>query len=109
MPLFHEPVFCPLGLDCESVKLTGKANGEIADIDHLLHFALAFGKNFAGLDGHEPAELLFELAQGITETANRFSANGCWHRPPFQECVVGALNRAIVISSACKADFCDGF
>ena len=43
--------------DDETVQLPRKANGEIADVDHLLDFAEALGKDLACLDRHQPAEI----------------------------------------------------
>jgi hypothetical protein len=34
---------------------TRETDGEIADVDHLLHFAEAFGQDLASLDGDQSA------------------------------------------------------
>src|SRR5437899_2037004 len=109
MPLLHEPVFRTLGLNRESVELARKTDGKIADVDHLLHFAFSFGQNFAGLDGYKAAELLFEFAQGVAKAANGLSTNRRGHSAPFQECVVGALNGALVIIGGRQTDLGDWF
>ncbi len=48
MPLLHQAMVGALGLDGQAVKHPRLADGEIADVDHLLHFAFAFGNDFAG-------------------------------------------------------------
>ena len=39
-------------LQAKAMELTRKANREVADIDHLLHLAQAFGQSLAHLDRH---------------------------------------------------------
>ena len=46
-----------LGGDGQAVELARQADGEIADVDHLLHFAEALGGDLAGLEGDQAAEL----------------------------------------------------
>ena len=57
MPGFHHAVAGALGGDGQAVELARQADGEIADVDHLLHFAEAFGRDLAGFDRDQPAEL----------------------------------------------------
>ena len=59
MPLLHQSMTWPFRLDRQTVKHARLANGQIADVDHLLHFAFAFGDDLSGLQGHELAELVF--------------------------------------------------
>ena len=47
MPLFHQTVIRPLRLNRQAVKHSRLADGEIADIDHLLHFAFALSYDFS--------------------------------------------------------------
>ena len=49
----------PLRLDREAIEHPGLTDGEIADIDHLLHLAFAFGDDFSRLERHELTELVF--------------------------------------------------
>src|SRR5437870_12930009 len=50
--LKHEPMTWPLRLDRQAVKHPRLPEGEIANVDHLLNFALAFRNNFSGLQRH---------------------------------------------------------
>ena len=56
MPLLHHPVARPLGGERQAVELARQADREVADVDHLLHFAVAFGANLAHLERDEIAQ-----------------------------------------------------
>src|SRR5882762_4203504 len=102
MPLLHEPVTWSFRLNCQAIKHARLANGEIADVDHLLHFAFAFCDDLTGLESDKLAELLFEIAQRVTKTANGLTAHRTRSRPPFQERFVRTRNRLIVIVIRCS-------
>ena len=51
MPLLHQPMAGPLAGDRQAVELPGEADGEVADVDHLLHFAERFLRDLAGFAG----------------------------------------------------------
>ena len=53
MPRLHHAMVLPLGSDGEACQLAGKSSSKDADVDHLLHFAVAFGQEFACLDGDQ--------------------------------------------------------
>ncbi len=55
------------GGDGQAVKLPRQADGEIADVDHLLHLAAAFGRDLAGLDRDQAAERILRGAQILAE------------------------------------------
>ena len=67
MPLLHQAVARPFRLNRQAVKHARLADGEIADVDHLLHFAFALGDDLAGLERDELAEFGFEFAQRVAE------------------------------------------
>ena len=48
----------PFGGDGEAVKLAGEADGEVADVDHLLDLAEALGEDLAAFAADQPAELV---------------------------------------------------
>ena len=76
MPLLHQAMVLSLRLDREAVEHPRLADGEIADVDHLLHFAFAFRDDLAGLEGNE-------LRQGrISSRATRCRAAGRFRRGP---------------------------
>ena len=53
MPGLHQPVAGPFGGDGPAVQLPRQADGELADVDHLLHLAERLGGDLAGLDRHQ--------------------------------------------------------
>src|SRR5687768_7507906 len=97
MPLLHQAMFGALGLNREAVKLAREADGEIADVDHFLHFAFGFDEDFAHLKRNESREIGFDLAKRVAESANRFATDRSGNRPPFQKSFMSAGNRSVVI------------
>jgi hypothetical protein len=71
--------------DRQPVQLARETDGEIADVDHLLHFAEAFLENLARFERHEAAERLLFLAQAISEQTHEFAASRCGHIAPCGE------------------------
>src|SRR5262249_24950264 len=66
---------------------------EIADIDHLLHFAEALGHDLAGLDGDQAAKAFLLGAQFIAEKADELSAHRGRDEPPDAKGIGGASDR----------------
>ena len=83
MPLLHQTVTWPFRLYRQAVKHARLTDREIADVDHLLYFAFAFGDDLSGLQGHELAELVFQVAQCIAEATNSLAADGARRCAPF--------------------------
>ena len=75
MPLLHQAMIRPLRLNRQAVKHARLTDGEIADVDHLLHFAFAFGDDLARLERDELTEIVLRFAQGVAELSNGFAAN----------------------------------
>ena len=67
MPLLHHAVGRPFRRQRQTVQLTGQAGREVTDIDHLLHFAVAFGAYFAHLEADQITERLLLLAERVAE------------------------------------------
>src|SRR5207237_5755638 len=65
MPLFEHSVLGPFGSDSQTIKLARKADSEVADIDHLLHFAFTFDNDLARFESYKPAKILLRIAQGV--------------------------------------------
>ena len=53
VPGLHHPVLGPLGGDGQAEQLARQADGEVADVDHLLHLAGGLGDDLAGLQRHQ--------------------------------------------------------
>ena len=95
MPCLGHAMPRTLRRDRQSVELSRKTTGEVADVDHLLHFAARLGHDLAGLDGHDGGQRVLVRAQLLTEQANELSATRRRHRPPRQERGVGAADRRL--------------
>ena len=75
--------------DREPVKLAGKTNSEVADVNHLLHFAESFGADFSDFDLNKIGESIFMLAQLNAKMTNDFTAHRCWDTSPGLENFAG--------------------
>ena len=109
MPGFHHPVAGAFCRNCQTVELAGKTNGEIADIDHFLHFAQTFRGDLAGFNRDEFAEIGFAGAEFFAKQADQFAATRCWHQTPCQESGMGRVNCRNRFNCRCGFDICDLF
>ena len=57
MPVLAEPVARTLARDSPAIELPAQPYGELADVDHLLHFAERFLRNLSGFVAHEGREI----------------------------------------------------
>ena len=87
----------PFRLNGQAIKHARLSDRQVADVDHLLHFAFAFADDFPGFESDELAELVLQIAQGVAQTAHSFAADRSWRKPPFQKCLVRASDRRFVI------------
>ena len=92
MPGLGHPVAGPLGSDHEAMQLPREADGEIADVDHLLHFAQALGHDLADLERHQRAERLLRGAQFLSQQAHELAPPGRRNLAPGEEGLVGGLD-----------------
>ena len=65
MPLLVHAVLRALGVHGEAVEHARLADGEIGDVDHLLHFAQAFGLDLAVFERDQRAEVFLGGAQCV--------------------------------------------
>ena len=89
VPGLHHPVLGALGGDGEAVELAGEADGEVADVDHLLDLAEPLGGDLAGLEGDEAAEIVLGGAQFLAEEAHELAAPRRGDFPPRLEGLMG--------------------
>jgi hypothetical protein len=75
----------PLGRDRLAEELARLADGEVADVDHLLHLAPPLGPDLPDLERHEGAEVLLGLAQLLAEQAHELAAPRRRDIPPRRE------------------------
>ena len=78
-------MFVAFGGDRQAVELAGKPHSVVANVDHLLDFAEAFGLDLAGLNGNEPAERALVGAKLFAKQPHEFAALGSRDQTPFEE------------------------
>src|SRR6202040_640642 len=104
VPLLHQTMVRPLGLNRQAVKHARLTDGEITDVNHLLHFACAFGDDFSSLESDELSKLMFQFAERVAETANGVAADWSGCSSPFFERFLRSRNRRLVILVRSGAD-----
>src|SRR6266404_1242342 len=87
----------PFRLNGQAIKHARLTDSQIADVDHLLSFALAFGDDLPRFHRHELAEVMFRVAQRVAQAADSFAAYWSGSDTPFQKCFVCPANRSFVI------------
>ena len=76
--------------DGQAVELTRQADGKVANVDHLLHFAQAFLGDLARLPGHQFAQIRLVLTQQVAKLTHQFAAARRRNLAPGFECMFGA-------------------
>ena len=109
MPRLHHAVVGALGGDGQAVELARQADGEVADVDHLLDFAEPLRHDLAGLEGHQPAEIVLGGAQFLAEQAYELAAPRRRHRAPGLKCLRGPADGGARLLQAGDADMGDAF
>jgi len=109
MPSLHHPVVGALGRDGAAIELARQSDREVADVDHLLDFAEALRDDFAGLDGHEPAEVALGGAQFLCEDAHELPATRRRNGAPGIEGCRGPADRRARLMGTGDPDFGDDF
>ena len=98
VPRLHQPMAGALRRHRAPVELTRQADGEVADVDHLLDLAEGLGADLAHLDGDEVGEILLVLLQETAEGLHEGPALGGGDRAPLQE---GGLRPRDRVVDAC--------
>src|ERR1700730_18651040 len=80
MPSLRHAMFVAFGGDRKAVELAGKPHSVVANVDHLLDFAEAFGLDLAGLNGNEPAERALVGAKLFAKQPHEFRR--AWEQGP---------------------------
>ena len=80
-----------------AIELPGEPHCEVADVDHLLHLADTLGKDLSHLEGHQRAERLDFLPQGIAQTSDVLPALGGGQKAPAVECLDRLGDHPVVI------------
>ena len=85
MPLLVHAVPRPFRVHGQTVQHARLADGKVGDIDHLLHFAIAFRFDLAGLERDQTAQCIFVRAQFRTDETDRLAALGCRQCTPLRK------------------------
>ena len=96
MPLLVHPMARSFGMHGETVELARESDAEVADVDHLLDFAMALGADLSHLERNQIAERLLELAEGIPEVSDHLPALGGGDFTPGEECRGGGRGDLLV-------------
>ena len=81
VPLLVHAVAGPLGVHGQAVELAREADGEVADVDHLLHFALALRRRILPISSVTSApSVVLVRAQRVAELRAR--PRRAWARAP---------------------------
>eukprot|EP00047_Mylnosiga_fluctuans_P013855 m.33831 g.33831 ORF g.33831 m.33831 type:complete len:546 (+) comp5145_c1_seq1:34-1671(+) len=76
IPVLQQVVAGALGRDDLARERAGQADSEVADVDILLHFALALSQNLAHLQRDQLAERLLLLAERVADLADNLATLG---------------------------------
>ena len=95
VPRLEHAVAGALGRDREAEELAREADGEVADVDHLLHLAEALLGDLAGLERDERAERLLLAPQLLAEQAHELAAARRGHVAPGLEGRGGARDGGV--------------
>src|SRR5207249_494552 len=80
-------------------ELARETDRELADVDHLLHFAQALAPDLSHLRRDELAERLLVLAKQLAETSHERPALRRRHHAERGERVLGALHQRVVVGA----------
>ncbi|KAG0755620.1 hypothetical protein G6F63_014958 [Rhizopus arrhizus] len=90
-----------------AVQHAALADGEIGDVDHLLHFAIAFRLALAHFQGHQRTEGILVLAQRFAAQAHGFAAARGRSGAPDLEGFLGTGDDGVVLGLGGGADLRD--
>ena len=109
MPLLVHAVLRPLGVHGQAVEHARLADGEVGDVDHLLHFAVALGLDLAVLERDQRAERVLGGAQRVAEQADGFAAPRRGHIAPRGGGFDGAAHDGFVVGDGGAAHLREHF
>ncbi|MCA9991754.1 MAG: hypothetical protein KDE29_12220 [Anaerolineales bacterium] len=108
MPLLEHAVGGALGGHGQAVELARESHGKVGDVDHLLHFAVPFGADFAHFQADQVAQRLLVLAQGAAQVADEQAALRGGPLAPLLEAGLGLAHDLVVLGGGGLADAGDG-
>ena len=106
MPRLGEPVARALRRDRAAVELPREADGEVADVDHLLHLAEPLLRDLPDLERDERAERLLLAAQLLAEQPHELAPVGPGQVAPGRKAARGAGDGGIGCRRVGPRDAC---
>ena len=82
VPLLGHAVLRALRVHGQAVEHARLADGEVGDVDHLLHLAQALGEDLAVLERHQRAQVVLVGAQCLAQQPHGLAALGRGHLAP---------------------------
>ena len=107
MPLLDHPVVRTLAGDGQAVELARQADGEVANVDHLLDLAEPFREDLASLQRDQAREWLFGGAQLFAQQPHQFATPRRGNETPLEEGVVGVGAGRFDVGSTGRGDGAD--
>src|SRR5690606_18763500 len=104
VPLLVHAVAGALGMHGQAVELARQADGEVADVDHLLDLAVALGLGLAHLQRDQRTQRILVLAQGVGAQAHGLATLRGRGGAPDLEGGLGALDDLLVVLRRGGAD-----
>ena len=98
VPGFHHPVVGALGGNRQAEQLARQTDRIIANIDHFLHFAKAFGGDLSGFERHQTAQIGLGGAQFFAQQAHEFATARRGHLAPDFESGFGFAQLRLCVS-----------
>ncbi len=97
VPLFEHPVPGAFAGDRQAIELARQADREVAHVDHLLDFALAFGADLPRLEGHQQSEVGLVSAEGHTDLTDHLAPPRRRDHPPAPERFVRPVDHPVIL------------
>ena len=97
VPLLVHPVLRPLRVHRQAVELARQADGEVADVDHLLDLAQPLRVDLPRLERDEAAERLLVRAQLVAEMPDDLAALRRGRHPPGRKRPLGGAHDGLVV------------
>ena len=100
MPSFHHAVAGAFAGHRQAVLLARQAYCKVANINHLLHLAQAFGQNLAGFQRHQLTECRLGGAKLFAQQAYQLPTGRGWHKAPLKK---GCMRLGNFEGDGCRA------
>ncbi len=80
----------------QAVELAGEADGEVEDVDHLLHFAVSLGPDLSHLEADQVSQRLLDLPQQVAEIAQELASPRGRGGAPIEEALAGGSQDPVI-------------